>query len=70
MDRFQASFKTDGSGDFEIVLPQDCDANDLKALSPVVRGIREFLAPTLNVAVDQPVPYQLVEHIPPPDLTA
>ena len=47
MTNYQASFKTDGSGDWSITLPVDCSEHDLDALLPVVNEIKTFLTPTV-----------------------
>lgn len=65
---YKATFDTSGSGNWEITLPADIDMHDFMALGPVVQGIKEFLAPTIDP--DEPVPYQLTDPPAAPDLTA
>lgn len=66
MAGYRASFDpTDGTGNWAITIPTGADKHDVLALGPVIDGIKDFLAPT--VATDEPVQYQLVEAIEPPD---
>jgi hypothetical protein len=65
---FKAEFDTDGSGNWTITLPADCDKHDVLALGPVIDGMKAFLAPTL--AQDRPIDLVPTELRVPPDLTA
>ena len=66
---YRASFNpADGSGNWSITVPPEADMHDVLALGPVIEGIKDYLAPT--VAPEEPVRYELVEAIEPPDLTA
>lgn len=47
MSKYQATFNTDGSGEFTITLADDCSEHDFAALLPVADSIRAFLAPTI-----------------------
>lgn len=49
-DHWEASFDTDGSGNWELVIPPSASREDMLALSPVIDEIREFVKPTIDHA--------------------
>lgn len=48
--RWEATFNTDGSGNWEMEVPPVATFEDMQALSPVIDEIRTFLRPTVDDA--------------------
>lgn len=50
--KFKAELEVDGTGNWAIVLPINCDRHDVLALGPVIEGITAFLAPGIDTPID------------------
>lgn len=45
-----AEFNTDGTGNWQVVLPAEATFEDLEALAPVIDSVKDFLLPTVDAA--------------------